>query len=164
MGAAKPDRQAIREQLEETRRSFHELLSSISADDWERRSGNPEMTVKELMWHTAWATSWMVRSVDGVRDSKSIRVPSFLIEPGRRLAMRWLARKATPDTTARKYDQGHDLLLAKLDSIDDSDWSSSAVRFGEVRTVGWYFMHPPEHFEEHARDVRAVLGANARAD
>lgn len=152
-----PDKDAIRSELEATRAAYHELLRSLSNDDWSKQSGNPEMTVKELMWHVAWATSWMASSVDAVKSGKSTRIPSFLVEPGRKLAMRWLARSATPERAAQKYDEAHATLLSKLDSVRDDDWSREATRFGEVRSVGWYFGHVREHFNEHARDVRAVL-------
>jgi len=159
-----PDKDAIRSELEATRVAYHRLLGTLSTDDWSRQSGNPEMTVKELMWHVAWATSWMASSVDAVKSGKSMRIPSFLVEPGRKLAMRWLARSATPEGAAQKYDEAHAALLTKLDSVSDDDWPREAVRFGEVRSVAWYFGHVHEHFDEHARDVCVVLtvvGANA---
>ena len=156
-----PDKDAIRSELEATRAAYHELLRSLSHDDWSRRGGNPEMTVKELMWHVAWATGWMASSVDAVKSGKSTRIPSFLVEPGRKVAMRWLARGATPERAAQKYDEAHATLLSRLGSIRDDGWSCEASRFGEVRSVAWYFGHVREHFEEHAQDVRAVCSAKA---
>jgi hypothetical protein len=152
-----PDREAIRAELEATRVAFETLLASLSDQDWRSRSGNPDLLVKELMWHMAWAMGWMARSVDAIKAGKSLRLPSAIIEPGRKLAMRWLARTATPEAAARTYAEGHAALLDRLHAMDDDDWQRSANRFGELRTVAWYFEHPPAHFEEHARDVRAVL-------
>jgi len=71
--------------------------------------------------------------------------------------MRWLARRATPEAAARKYDDGHAALLARLDALRGADWSRSVQRFGEQRDAAWYFRHPEEHFAEHARDVRAGI-------
>jgi hypothetical protein len=152
-----PERDDIRNRLEDTRREYHDLLSAISEDVWTGKSGNPDMTVKELMWHIAWSMRWMSGSVDAVRRGRNAKVPSFLLEPARKLAMRWLARSATKGKASQAYDSGHDALLAKIGTIPIEDWSLSAMRFGERRSVGWYFTHAPEHFEEHARDVRAVL-------
>jgi Mycothiol maleylpyruvate isomerase N-terminal domain len=157
------ERQQLRDDLALTRREFHKLLSSISSDDWDRRSANPELTVKELMWHTAWSMSWLAESVDSIKRGKSLRAPSFLVEPGRKLTMRWLARRATPERTAEKYEQGHVALCAKLGEVHDEEWSLAATRFGEMRTVEWVFRHAPEHVEEHARDVRAVLAPKVEA-
>ena len=157
------DKQSLRAEIEATHTAYHHLLVSLSDTDWTRRSGNPDMTVKELMWHVAWAMSWMAGSIDAVKAGKPLRVPSFLIEPGRKFAMRWLARRATPETARQKYDEGHAALLARLDSIGDDEWHREASRFGEVRTVEWYFAHAREHFEEHARDVRAALATTGAA-
>jgi hypothetical protein len=156
-----PDKDAIRAELELTRAAYHDLLDLAARDDWTCRSGNPDMTVKQLMWHTAWSMGWIAGSIDAVKSGKSVRAPAFLLEPGRRLAMRWLARNATPELAARKYDEGHAALLAKLDAVRDDEWGLEASRFGEVRNVAWYFSHVHEHFEEHARDVRAVVTPRA---
>ena len=151
------DKQAIRSELEATRAAYHELLASIPSDAWKRTSGNAEMTVKELMWHTAWSMNWMAGSIDAVRSGKSFNPPSFILEPGRKLAMHWLARRATPEAAARRFDEGIAALIAKLDTVGDGDWQREATRFGETHSVEWYFTHPREHFDEHAADVRAVL-------
>ena len=77
--------------------------------------------------------------------------------------MRWLARKATPAAALAKYDAGHTALTERLATVSDEEWSRSATRMGEKRTVEWYFRHPPEHFAEHAADVRAASGSRAGA-
>jgi uncharacterized protein (TIGR03083 family) len=159
-----PDREALRAELEATRAAYHELLASLSEDDWNRKSGNPDLTVKELLWHLAWAMGWMARSAEAVRRGRSLRLPASLIEPGRKFAMRWLARGATREAAARAYDEGHAALLARFDATRDDEWSRSANRLGEVRTVGWYFRQPAEHFAEHAADVRRGLGPGTSAE
>ena len=128
---APPDEQQIQDGLETTRLAYHELLASLSPDDWARKSANPELTVKELMWHMAWAMGWMARSIDSVKRGKSLHLPSFLVDPGRKLAMRWLARRATPETAAQRYDEGHAALLSRLDATLDHEWRLQASRFGD---------------------------------
>lgn len=157
-----PDKQAMRNELDATQRAYHELYAALSPEDWARRSGNPDLTIKELMWHMAWSMGWMGGSIDAVKSGKSFNPPSFLVEPGRKLAMRWLARRATPEAAARKFDESCEALLAKLETVRDDEWQLEANRFGEVRSVEWYFRHVAEHFEEHERDVRAVLGQGDR--
>lgn len=153
-----PDKDAIRTDMERTRSEYHALLRSLTGDDWARRSGNPDMTVKDLMWHMAWAMSWMARSIDAVKAGKGLNPPGPLVDPLRKLAMRWLARKATPESAAKKYDEGHAALLAKLDAVRADDWQLEVSRFGQMRSVEWYFRNVREHFEEHSSDVRAVVG------
>ena len=151
-----PDKAEIRAELEATRARFHELLGAINDEDWTRKSGNPDMSVRELVWHLAWAVGWMAQSVDAVKRGKRLWLPRPLVDQLRALAMRWLARNATPAGAAAKYDEGHAALLAKLDAVSDGDWQLRAERFGETRTVEWCFRQPARHFEEHAADVRAV--------
>ena len=149
----------IRLELEATRAAYHALLTSLSADEWYRKSANPDLTVKELMWHLAWSVGWLAGFVDAVRAGKNSRLPGFLVEPVRLVAMRWLARKATPEKAAQHYDEGHAALLAKLDTIAPDDWQRSTTRFGQTRTVEWCFRQPALHFAEHAADVRPVTNA-----
>jgi hypothetical protein len=155
--SAIPDKQQLRADLEETRAAYHELLASLSEDDWRRKSGNPDLTVKELMWHMAWGLGWLARGVDAVNTGRGFNPPSFLLEPARRIAMHLVARQATPERAAQRYDEGHHSLLAKLEAMRDEQWERSVKQFGEVRDAIWYFREPVEHFEEHAADVRAVL-------
>ncbi len=152
-----PDRQTIRADLETTRLAYHELLSSLTDDDWRQKSANPDLTVKEVMWHIAWATGWIARSIAAVKRGRGIGLPQFLVDPGRKFVMRWLARRATREAAALAYDEGHEAILTELRSISDDEWTNSAQRFGEVRTVAWHFPHVTAHFEEHAEDVRRGL-------
>ena len=153
-----PDKAALQAEMETTRAAYHELLSSLSQEDWRRASGNPDMTVKDLMWHLAWAMGWLSGSVDAVKRGRRLWLPPILVDPLRALAMRWLARNATQELAARKYDEGYNALIDKLAGVIDGDWLRSARRFGESRTVEWCFRQPALHFEEHAADVRPVLG------
>jgi uncharacterized protein (TIGR03083 family) len=152
-----PDKQQIRDDLEGTRRAYHELLESLSEDDWRRRSGNPDFTVKALMWHMAWALGWLARSIDRVRQAKGFNPPGFLVNPLRELAIRAYALRATPERAARRYDEGHAALLARLDEVRDDEWSITVTQFGEPRTAEWYLRQPIEHFAEHGADVQTVL-------
>ncbi len=157
-----PDKETIRDEIAATRVAYHELLASISAEDWTRVSGNPDLTVKELMWHMAWATGWMASSIDAIRKGRSFSpISGSLADLGRRFAIRWLARRATREAAARRYDEGHAAVLARLETVRDDEWHREAKRFGNIRTVAWYFGQPARHFAEHAADVCRGLG---RAD
>jgi len=70
-----------------------------------------------------------------------------------------IARKATPEAAAKKYDEGHPALLAKLEAVRDDEWQLAVSRFGRMRSIEWYYRNVREHFDEHARHVRAVLSS-----
>ena len=159
----KLDKQQIATDLAATQASYHELLAHVSADVWNRKSANSDMLVKELMWHMAWAMGWLARGVGatrGGRQSVASRIPAGLADPARKIAMRILARRATPERAARTYDAGHEALLAELNTVTEPEWQLSTVRFGEHRTVAWHFRQPVDHFAEHSADVLAVIPGN----
>jgi len=160
--AATPDTNGLRASLERTRTAFHDLLSSLPEDAWTERSANPDLTVKQVVWHMAWSVGWLAAFVDAIKDGKRSRLPGFLVEPARLFAMRWLARGATRERAAKRYDEGHAALLAQLDRIAHTDWQRSTTRFGNTRTVEWCFRQPVLHFEEHARDVAHVAGVQSK--
>jgi hypothetical protein len=155
------DKDAIREELEATRSAYHELLASISDRDWPRKSANPDMTVKELMWHTAWALGFIHRSIDSVSRGRGFNPPGFLVNPLRGFAMHLLALRATREKSAARYDQGHARLITRLDAMRDEDWAAEARIFGETRTALSYFEQVRTHFEEHGADVRTVVEGRA---
>ncbi len=156
----RPDTETMIADLEATRAAYHALLAQIPADAWRRRSGNPDMLVKQLMWHMAWAMGWLARGVAGTRSGRRSlvgRLPGPIADPARKLAMRALARTATPERAGRAYDDGHAALIAELSKVAGTEWQLATVRFGEERTVAWHFRQPVDHFAEHAADIVAVL-------
>ena len=67
----------IRDELEETRRQFHALLGSLSAEDWDAPSRNPAWTNGQLVFHMLFAFMlipslfWLVRFWSRLPDSYS---------------------------------------------------------------------------------------------
>ncbi len=112
------------------------------------------------MWHLAWSMGWLARAAEDARLGRRPpinRLPPRYADSLRALAMRWLARGATPRHAAQAYDAGHHALLAKLALVREEEWQRAVERFGERRTVAWHFRQPVAHFSEHAADVRAAL-------
>jgi hypothetical protein len=155
--AESPDKQQLIGDLEKTQAAYHDLLGSLSAEDWNKESGNPDLTVREAMWHMAWSVGWLGGSIDRVKDGKDFNPPGFILEPARRFAIWWLALRATPERAAAKYDEGHEALVKRLNAVEDADWALTISLLGETRNIEWFARQPPEHFEEHSADVRAAL-------
>ena len=158
--ASDVDREGKRIALEEARAAYHALVSRITPTKWSARSGNPDLLIKELVWHMAWAMGWLARGVEATRSERrsiATRLPGSVMDPLRKVAMRFLARTATPTGALRKYDEGHHALIELLAAVRDDEWSLSTKRFGETRTLAWHFVQPIDHFAEHASDVEAAL-------
>ena len=59
-----PDHSAIRADLERMHKDYHELLGSLSPEDWRRTSANAGWRVGQLMWHVAWGAGYSPQSVE----------------------------------------------------------------------------------------------------
>ncbi len=151
-------REAIRAELEATRRAYLELLDSIPQTEWKRKSGNRRWNVGQLLWHLAWGASITPESVEGCRTEKNFNPPVWLMNPMNTLATRWGSRRATPETLRATYEKGFAAALAKLDTIHDDEWQRGAKRWGTQQTVADAFHYATQHFTEHAADIRKGLG------
>ena len=155
---ATPDREAVRAELEATRTAFHDLLKSLSPEDWKRKSGNSAWTVGQLMWHIPWATGYLPRVVAACRKGKGFNPPAWLMDPVNVLVTRLGSRGATPESVAAKYDATHATLIACLEGVKDSEWQLSVRSFGDRYTIESAFHGVAEHFREHEADIRKGLG------
>ncbi len=159
---AEPDsqakRDAIRAELESTRDAYHELLNSLSPEDWKRKSGNPAWSVGQLMWHIAWGNGFAPRGVDDCKRGRGFNPPQFITDTVNMLITRWGARSATPQSVAEKYDSVHAAILSKLDEVSNEDWAKGAKMFGETHTVESVLRSPVTHFKEHEADILKGLG------
>ncbi len=151
-------RDAIRVELVATLDAYHELLNSLSDEDWKKRSGNPAWTVGQLMWHIAWAGGFVPRGVADCKRGKGFNPPQFIANPVNTLITRWGARSATPQSVAEKYDAAHTATLAALDEVKEDEWDRGAKVFGEFETVESVLRSPASHFKEHEADVLKGLG------
>ncbi len=125
-GQSVPDRQAMRDQIESTRKAFHQLLDSLSDEDWKKKSGNPAWSVGQLMWHLGRGMEFFTEAIGYCRKGRAPNPPSWLIAPGNVLLTRFGSRGTTPASAAEKYDRAHEALLACLDSVQDDEWGKGA--------------------------------------
>jgi uncharacterized protein (TIGR03083 family) len=161
MGGPTPeqvDRQALREELESTRRAFHELLASLSEEDWRQKSANPAWSVGQLMWHLGRGMEFFPEAVQSCRKGSGPNPPAFLVGPGNVLLTRWGSRGANPESVAEKYDRAHDELLSCLDGVADDEWSKTARIYGNDYTIESTFHEVAVHYREHEADILRGLG------
>lgn len=153
-----PSKGAIRTELEDTKRRYHQLLDSLSPEDWNKKSANPSWNVRQLMWHLANAAGFILQGIDHCRKGKGPNPPQFLVNPANNLMTTFGARGATPESVAAKYDAAHAKFLAALEGVQDDEWQKSAVAFGSETTIEQCFHDLTVHFNEHEADILKGLG------
>ncbi len=152
-----PDRDAIRSELEATRTAFHELLRSVSSEEW-KKSANPAWSVGQLMWHVAWGAGHAPQAVEACRKGKAMNPPTWILNPISTLITRVGARGATPESVDRKYASAHAAIVACLDGVQDEEWQKGVRAFGRYSTIESSFDRLREHFQEHEADILRALG------
>jgi hypothetical protein len=154
-----PDKERIRADLEATRKAYHELLKSLSSEDWNKKTPNESWRVGQLMWHVAWGLGFFPRGVERCRKGDGFRPPGWIVNTANMLLTRINSRGATKEGVARTYDANHAALLECLAGVQDDEWPKGAVSpFGQYLTVEEIFSVPWQHLEEHGKDIRAGLG------
>lgn len=154
-----PDKEAIRREWYEMRDALHELLDEISAEAWTRKGESTSWTVKALCGHLLHEMGMLPEMVEHVAAEKDfMNMPSFIAPKANYLITRWKSRNETPATVAEKYDVYFEKALAALERVDDDDWDKGAQFFGAGRwTVAFIFRNVPDHFKEHAAQIREAL-------
>ena len=156
--AATPDRQLIRTEIQSIRAAFNDLLDSLTADDWKKKSANPAWSIGQLMWHVGRGMEFFPQAIENCRKGKGPNPPAFLIGPGNVLLTRLGSRGVTPESAREKYTRAHEALLACLDGIQDGEWSKGARIYGNDYTIASTFGEVAEHFREHEADILKGLG------
>ena len=146
-----PDRARLRAELEATRSAFHALLGSISDDRWRQKSPSSAWTVGEVMAHLTWALELLPDEVASARRGKGMfNGPKALGDPLSYWLVRWIARKATPESLAQRYNVAMDAVIRTLAEVKDSEWALGAPFYGEgFYTIAALFHTPAEHLGEH---------------
>jgi hypothetical protein len=164
--AAPPaDAAALRADLDATRAAFHALLDSLADADLARPSSETDWTVKEELWHVAYAVGFMNRGILQAQQGKkrgAPPIPIWLRDWISLRLVRYQARRASRADLARFYDRQHAAMLHTLAAIRPADWSRRVKLFGEEeRTLPGLFHRPVTHFTEHAAAIRQSVKRDA---
>ena len=153
----KPDqRQALRDELEETRTLFFDLASQTDETNWNNQSGNPAWTVGQVMGHIVMIFEAIPWKMEQLRKGKGAPgLPKFLFDPINAFSTRRTARKYNPGNIRSAYDDAHEQALETLDSIQDHEWELAASFFGVHQDTAELFHYHAKHVREHEPDVRA---------
>ena len=171
--------QRIRGEMEETRRQFHALLSSLSDADWGAPSRNPAWTNGQLVFHMLFAFMlipslfWLMRFWSSLPDRYSrafariLDLSTPLFNRVNALGPRGQAAIFGRRRAGSIYDRVHRSILRKVDSIMDDDWGRGMnyprrwdPEFGEFMTFEHLFRYPTQHFQRH---VAQLSGGTAPA-
>jgi len=153
-----PSKAALTAGLEETRRHYHELLDSLSEEDWKRKSANASWTVGQLMWHLGRGMEFFSQNVEMCRKGKAPNPPAWIVNPANVFITRIGSRGATKGTAGEKYDAAHQKLLACLETVQGDEWQKSVTAYGVQNSVESCFTAPADHLAEHKTDILKGLG------
>jgi uncharacterized damage-inducible protein DinB len=155
---ASPTREGLRAELEATQSQYHELLESLSDEDWNKKSGNPSWNVRQLMLHLSWAGGFTAQGVESCRKGKGTNPPNWIADIANRWITRLGSRGANMESVGEKYDEAHKKVIASLEDVQDDEWQKSARVFNRDMTIEKTFRDHIEHFKEHETDIKKGLG------
>jgi hypothetical protein len=106
------------------------------------------------MVHLTWALEQLPKEVASARLGKGMfNLPKPLEPLGDPLnywLVRWIARKATPESIAHRYNVAMDAVIRTLAEVKESDWALGANFYGEgFYSIAELFHTPAEHLAEH---------------
>jgi hypothetical protein len=153
-----PSREAIKQELEATKAGFHQLLDSLSDADFKKKSGNPQWTNGQLLWHLGWGLSYVPEGVRRCRAGKNLNLPRGLFNVINPWITRWGSRGLTAEKAGQKYDEANAQVLAVLETVKDDEWTRSCRMAGNAVTIESEFRVPAEHFAEHKADILKSVG------
>lgn len=121
-----PNLTAIQNDMESARTAYHQLLGSLSETELQQPLVISKWTVKEVMCHMVIIQEDMLPMlIDKARKGKGMpklfdsRIGNWI---NYKQAV-WLARKATLESLAQRYDAAHKQTLTLLEGVDDQEWA-----------------------------------------
>ena len=152
-------RDQVRRKLEQTHAAYHELLASLAAGDFKKKSANEAWTVGQLMWHVAWGSGYVASGVERARTGKDLSFPPRgIFDTLNPFVTRLGARGATPESVGKKYDEAYAKAVAAIDTVKDDEWDKGFKRLGQFLSVTDVYAENAAHFEEHRADILKGLG------
>ena len=155
--------QALHAELEATRQSFHDLLATLTREDWDQPSRNPEWTNGQLLWHITGYLFIIPQQLVWLQTGTfpdMTATPADELNRGNVRQARRDAQEQTFASIAQTYEAGHAATLTALVRVRDYAWQlgiqmpdMGPTFTGEYRTIERLFRYHARHFAEHAADI-----------
>jgi hypothetical protein len=164
--------EALRQEIEETRIAFHELLISIPDEAFKPPSDNPAWTIGEVLYHMSLAPRFLSHDVKMILNQNwlyriiPVIIPGWLFDWLNKKLTKYGARNLTREFLAAEYDRAHQATLKALDEVEEADfekklnypdWDPSLS--GEV-TLERLFHYVRVHFDAHAAEIRKRISVD----
>ena len=162
-------RESLRQEIEDTRLKFHDLLNSMPDEVFSMPSDNEAWTIGEVLYHMSLAPRFLIRDVKMITGQNwlyrliPIIIPKSLFDWLNKVLTRYGARNMSRAFLAQEYDKAHRSTLEALDSVSDSDFAQhltypdwDPLLSGEV-TLEQLFRYVKVHFDSHARQIRKTI-------
>jgi hypothetical protein len=145
------NREAMSAELEATRTAFLALVDATSDERWQRKSLTTRWTEGQMLVHLTWALEQLPREVASARQEIGMfNYPKRIADPLSYWYTRWIARNATRESIAQRYDAAITAVIKALNEVQDNDWERGARFYGErFYTVAELFQTPAHHLAHH---------------
>jgi len=164
-----PRKQELRQEIEETRLRFHDLLARVPEGAFGRQSLNPAWTVGEVLYHMSLAPRFLISDVRMISGQGWMYKLVALLVPGgvfnwlNKVLTRYGARHLDRQFLADEYDRAHAITLNALEMVAEDDLDKEMqypdwdpLLSGEV-TLERLFHYVKLHFDAHKAQILAVL-------
>ena len=162
-------REELRQEIEETKAAFHELLDYVPDEAFPMPSDNPAWNVGEVLYHMSIAPRMLGKDVKMIVDHNWVYralpsiVPQALFDWTNKKLTKFGARHMSREFLAEAYDKAHESTIAALDSVEDSDFSKHVeypdwdpMLSGDI-TLERLFHYIKAHFDAHAGQIRDIV-------
>lgn len=166
------NRQQILSELQTSRAAFHQLLDSLSSEDFYEPSLNPGWTNGEILVHMTFGFIIVnillpMARVWGKLPKGSSKWFAWLLNAFtgpfnwfNELGARGQGKIFNRDRVGKVYDQAYFSLLRKINSIKEHEWQRGMYyptkwdpNFSEFMTVERLFRYPVTHFNFHLTQI-----------
>jgi hypothetical protein len=153
-------RTELRSSLDEARSHFIQMLDSLSDEALSFRSKGSVWSVGEVATHVVLATERTPALIGALRRGHDyLNYPLRIVEPVKRIQVRWDSRGATREALRRRAQAAFPPIIQLLDTIRPEEWARGGRAYGEgYWTVEHALRHQREHVDEHIEQIDALLG------
>ena len=162
-------KEELRQEIEETKVRFHELLDFVPDEAFGLPSDNTAWTVGEVLYHMSIAPKNLGKDVKMILGQSWLYkmfpkvMPKALFNWGNKHLTRYGARHMSREFLAQSYDDAHDLTLKALNTVTEADLRKhleypdwDPMLSGDV-TLEKLFHYIKAHFDSHEAQIRQIV-------